>query len=309
VNRLPPAASLAAALVLTGCQTLQSVNSLTGGRFNLGPGSNSSSDNNGGGGFDVMKMSNASKQLRKGFEDISESEEYYIGRAVAAQVLGRYKTLDDAALNDYAQTVAQAVAAASDRPSIYRGYHVQVLDTPEVNAFAAPGGFLFVTKGMVGLAKSEDELACVLAHEVAHVAKRHGLKTIQTARLTSAFAVLGGEAAKRYSPEQVSKLTAQFEGAIDDVVNKLVVNGYSRDKEYEADKFAAQYARAANYDPGALKIFLTRMQASAASGGMFKTHPPAAKRLAELGTPAASSAYRTSAARDRRFADATASLQ
>lgn len=307
MNRLLSA--VAAAFVLSGCSTLQQVNSLTGGRLNLGPGSSSGTDNNNGGGFDVMKMSNASKQLRKGFEGISESEEYYIGRAVAAQVLGRYKTYDDPKINDYAQTVLQAVASASDRPSIFKGWHVQVLDSDEINAFAAPGGFIFLTKGMVKLAKSEDELACVLAHEVAHVSKKHGLKTIQSARLTSAFALLGGEAAKRYGPEQVSKLTAQFEGAIDDVVNKLVVNGYSRDKEYEADRFGAQYAGAANYDPTALKTFLTRMEATtAAGGGMFKTHPPAGKRIAELGSPAASGVYKPSTVRDQRFADAAADL-
>jgi predicted Zn-dependent protease len=288
-----------AVLALSGCETMQTVNSLTGGRLNL-PGSGSGSS-----GIDLEKVSQAATQMRKGFEDISESEEYYIGRAVAAQILGRYKPLNDAKLNLYAQTVAQTVAAASDRPSLFKGYHVQLLDTPEVNAFAAPGGFIFVTKGMLDLAKSEDELACVLAHEVAHVAKKHGLKTIQTSRLTSAFAILGGEAAKHYGPEQLAKLTSAFEGAIDDVVNKLVVNGYSRDKEYEADRFAAQYALAAGYDPKALKDFLARMdQATATGGGMFKTHPAASKRVSELGALSVSGSYQASPARDRRFASA-----
>ncbi len=304
--RFLPAVAVLSALSLTGCETLQTVSSLSGGRINLaGAGSGSSGSNS----LDVGKMSQAAKQLRSGFSDISESEEYYIGRAVAAQILGRYQKLGDAKLNRYAQTVLQTVAAASDRPSVFKGYHVQVLDTPEINAFAAPGGFIFVTKGMLSLARNEDELACVLAHEVAHVAKKHGLKTIQTARLTSAFALLGGEAAKRYSPDQVAKLTQAFEGSIDDIVNKLVVNGYSRDKEYEADKFAAQYARAANYDPGALKSFLARMdKASQSHGGMLKTHPPAAKRLSELGSLSASAFSQPSSARDDRFATATAGL-
>lgn len=306
MKNLLPVVAVLASFALTGCETLQTVSSLTGGRINLASPSGSSSS----GGFDMDKMSKAAKQLRSGFSDISESEEYYIGRAVAAQILGRYKPLDDSKLNMYAQTVAQTVAAASDRPAVFKGYHVQVLDTPEVNAFAAPGGFIFVTKGMLQLARNEDELACVLAHEVAHVSKKHGLKTIQTARLTSAFALLGGEAAKRYSPDQVAKLTQAFEGSIDDIVNKLVINGYSRDKEYEADKFAAQYARAANYDPAALKTFLARMdKASASSGGMMKTHPAASKRISELGSVSAASSYQASSARDARFAAATAGLQ
>ena len=246
--------------------------------------------------------------MRKSAEDISESEEYYIGRAVAAQILSRYKPVRSPSLNLYAQTIAQAVAMASDRPAVYKGYHVQILQSAEVNAFAAPGGFLFVTTGLLKLVRSEDELACVLAHEVAHVAKKHGLKTIKTSRLTSAFALLGTEAAKKYSPDQVAQLTDVFKGTVDDVVNNLVVNGYSRDKEYEADKFGAQYAKNANYDPGALKAFLKRMEeaGAAGAGGMFKTHPEASSRIKELGSLEPSAAYRRSDARDGRFKASTA---
>jgi beta-barrel assembly-enhancing protease len=283
------AVPLAAALV-SGCAALQNldVNSMTGGRV-----SNEQ----------FQSASRVASAVRHSAEDISESEEYYIGRAVAAQILSRYEPLDDTALNLYAQRIVQAVSMASDRPSVYRGYHVQILKSPEVNAFAAPGGFIFVTTGLLKLTRSEDELACVLAHEVAHVAKKHGLKTIKASRLTSAFAVLGTEAAKSYSSSQVAQLTDVFKGSVDDVVNSLVVNGYSRDKEYEADKFGARYAAAANYDPRALTSFLRRMDSAGAAGasGMFKTHPKASKRVDELGTPSPSADYRPSASRERRF--------
>jgi len=283
-------------LLLAGCAELQkysnlNASSLTGGR--LGPN------------VDLTKVAKGVNQIRKGFSDISESEEHFIGRAVAAQVLSRYKPLNDPGLNAYLQKVAQAVALASDRPSTFKGYHVQALDSDEVNAFAAPGGFIFVTKGLLKLVKSEDELAGVLAHEVAHVSRKHGLKTIQTSRLTSAFTILGAEAAKNYSSQQVSQLTTAFEGAVDDVVNKLVVNGYSRDKEYEADKAGAEYVKAANYDPGALKVFLARMEgAEASGGGMFKTHPSAAKREAELGAVTPGPGFKRSSERGRRFSSA-----
>ena len=276
-------------LLSAGCASLDgvSMSTLTGGRVN----------NN----MDLGKVAKGVKQLRKGAEEISESEEYFIGRAVAANILSKYKPLNDPGLNGYAQKVLQTVALASDRPSIYKGWHVQILQSPEVNAFAAPGGFVFVTTGMLKLVKSEDELACVLAHEVAHVAKKHGLKTIQTSRLTSAFTILGTEAVKSYSSEQVSQLTTAFEGSIDDVVGKLVVNGYSRDKEYEADKFGAQYAKAANYDPSALKAFLARVEKASAAGGIFKTHPAAAKRAEELGSVSPAAGYKKSSERGRRF--------
>jgi predicted Zn-dependent protease len=254
---------------------------------------------------DVAKVSKGVRQLRKGFEDISESEEYYIGRAVSAQVLSRYKPLNDPGLNLYLQKVMQGVALASDRPATFKGYHLQVLDSDEVNAFAAPGGFVFVTKGLLKHVKSEDELASVLGHEVAHVAKKHGLKTIQTARLTSAFTILGSEVGKQYTSQQVGELTKAFDGAVEDIVNKMVVNGYSRDKEYEADRLGAQYAKSAHYDPGALKSFLARLErAEGSGGGMFKTHPSAAKRQSELGSQTPAPGYKKSSERGRRFSEA-----
>ena len=251
----------------------------------------------------LQTVNRAGIAARSGFADISESEEYFIGRSVAAQILGRYTPLDDPKLNFYVQRVAQSVAMASDRPATFKGYHVQVLDSDEVNAFAAPGGFIFVTKGLLKLVHTEDELACVLAHEVAHVAKKHGLQAIKSSRLTSAFALLGTAAAQQYTSGQVAQLTTAFSGTVDDVVKSLVTDGYSRSKEYEADKFGAQYARNANYDPRALKTFLTRMdQAGAAQGGgMFKTHPKASKRVDALGDLSPSNDYRPSPARDKRF--------
>ncbi|MFI5346760.1 MAG: M48 family metalloprotease [Elusimicrobiota bacterium] len=284
-----------AAVLFTGCAELQNmdVSSMTGGRVTNQQFQSS------------LKVAGA---VRKSAEDISESEEYYIGRAVAAQILSRYQPLNDPGLNLYAQKIVQAVSMASDRPSVFKGYHVQILESDEVNAFAAPGGFIFVTTGLLKLVRSEDELACVLAHEVAHVAKKHGLKTIKASRLTSAFAVLGSEAAKNYTSSQVAQLTDVFKGSVDDVVNSLVVNGYSRDKEYEADKFGAEYARNANYDPGALQAFLKRMEeagAAGGAGGMFKTHPTAAKRVSELGELTPSADYRRSAAREQRFKAST----
>ena len=284
-----------AAVLLSGCAALQDldVSSMTGGRVTNAQ---------------YQSMTKVATAVRKSAEDISESEEYYIGRAVAAQIMSRYRPLDNPALNLYAQRIVQAVSMASDRPSVFKGYHVQVLQSDEVNAFAAPGGFIFVTTGLLRLTRSEDELACVLAHEVAHVSKRHGLKAIKTSRLTAAFAVLGSEAAKSYTSSQVAELTDAFKGTVDDVVNNLVVNGYSRDKEYEADRFGARYARDANYDPGALAAFLRRMDESGAAGGggMFKTHPKASKRVEELGALAPSASHRRSAARDKRFAASTA---
>lgn len=291
MKRLLP---LLALLALPGCAQLQAYGISAPGGGSIGQKIQQ---------VDFNKVGKGVTALRKGVEEISESEEYYIGRAVSAQILTRYKPWRDEKANAYAQKVLQAVALASDRPATFKGYHVQLLDSAELNAFAAPGGFVFLTKGMVRLAQSEDELAGVLAHEVAHVAKKHGLKTIQSARLTSAFTILGAEAAKGYTSQQMAQLTDAFSGAVEDVVSKLVVNGYSRDKEYEADKYGARYAQNAGYDPNALKAFLERMESAGGDkgGGMFKTHPGAEKRVNELGSLSANAGAKKPSARQARF--------
>ncbi|MBI4345490.1 MAG: M48 family metalloprotease [Elusimicrobia bacterium] len=242
-----------------------------------------------------------SAAFRKSAADLSESEEYYIGRGVAAELLSRYEPSTDEALNRYVRLIGQAVAMASDRPETYGGYRFQVLESDEPNAFAAPGGFVLVTRGLVSLAENEDELACILAHEIAHVATKHGLKTIKTARLTSAFEILAREASKDTRAEDLGKLTESFEGAIDDIVTNLVVKGYSREKEFEADQLGAEFAARAGYDSAALARVLGRL---GGGGGLLKTHPSSSARVQQLGSVATPAGYRASRARDDRFAKA-----
>ena len=223
-----------------------------------------------------------SKALRKGFAELTGPEEYYIGRSVAARILGTYPALNDPGRTRYINTIGLALAAYSDRPEIYGGYHFLLLDSQEINAFAAPGGFVFITSGLYSLLDSEDQLAAVLAHEIGHVTMRHGLAAIKSSRLTEAFTILGTEAAKEYSPAEVAQLTAVFEGTIDDIANKLIVSGYSRKQEYAADEEALRITYRAGYNPAALAEFLQglRKASSEADGkGFYKTHPPAKDRL------------------------------
>jgi len=223
------------------------------------------------------------KALRKGFADLSPREEYYIGRAVAARILAQYKVDDDPARTRYLNTLGTVLARASDMPETYGGWHFLLLASDEVNAFAAPGGFVFVTTGLYRTCASEEQLAAVLAHEIGHVTLRHGLAAIKSARLTEAFTILGTEAVKEYSGASLAKLTAAFEGSINDIVNELVVSGYSRSQEYAADKAAAEIAWRAGYDPDGLTAFLGRLEEKgkgAKAAGFFSTHPPAGDRLA-----------------------------
>lgn len=214
---------------------------------------------------------------------ISESEEYYVGRAVAARLIGTYPLLKSRELTDYVNAVGQTVALHSDMPNTYGGYHFAILESDEVNAFACPGGIIFLTRGMMNAVQNEDELAAVLAHEVAHVNHRDGISAITKARWTEAVAILGTEAAKAYGPRELAQLVNIFEGSIDDVFKTLVVNGYGRSQEYDADRTALDYLARAGYDPRALHAFVNRiMERGKGTGGLLKTHPATSARLERI---------------------------
>ena len=196
----------------------------------------------------------------KASREINDSEEYYVGRAVAARILSQYPIYQNAKVTEYVNLVGQTVARKSARPNTFRGYHFAVLDTKELNAFACPGGIIFITKGLLNTCASEDELAAVLAHECAHVANKDGINSISKARWTEVWTSMGTEAARQYGGV-AGNLVTLFEGSIDDVFKTLVVNGYSRTAEEAADAGGVVTLRAAGYDSGALAAMLTKMMA------------------------------------------------
>jgi len=234
---------------------------------------------------DAKALVKTAEVLRSTFADITEEEEYYIGRATAALILSKYRPYRNEALNAYLNTMGTALSYYSDRPETYAGYHFLVVDTDEVNAMAAPGGFIFVTKGLVKRCGDEETLAAILAHEIGHVAARHGLQSIKKSRLIDAFKVIGSEAARQFDSEELTKITGIFEGVLGDVVETLVERGYDRKFEYEADKLALTFAVRTGYAPGGLAEFLKSMEENQPSGpaaGWFKTHPNPADRLARV---------------------------
>lgn len=217
----------------------------------------------------------------KAARPISDEEEYYVGRAVAARILSPYILLEDRSLTEYVNLIGQTIAMHSDRPFTHGGYHFAILDTDEVNAFACPGGMIFITKGMINLTGNEDELASVIAHEIAHVNHRDGISSIKSARWTEALTIIGTEAAKQYGSAELSRLVSIFEGSIDDVFKTLVVSGYSQSQEYMADETAVVYLTKTGYNPSALKDFLGQLinYGYASRGGILKTHPGTEKRM------------------------------
>lgn len=213
---------------------------------------------------------------------LSDAEEYYLGRAVAARLLARYPLYRNPDATLYVNQVGLAVARKSSRPATYRGYHFAILDSQEPNAFACPGGLILVTRGLIRMCATEDELAAVLAHEVAHVAHKDGVNSISQARWSEVLTTAGTEAARQYGGGVAGAVLNLFEGAVEDVFRTLVVTGYSRQAEEAADKEAVSMLSRAGYQPQALAAVLGKI--SGTSGGMFRTHPPSSERLARVKT-------------------------
>ena len=227
----------------------------------------------------------AAPTLAKSAEDFSPDQEYYLGRGVAATLLGEYRTLRAPAANEYLNLLGQSLAKYSTMPNTFGGYRFLLLDSPEINAFGAPGGLILVTRGLVQCTANEDELAAVLAHEIAHVQLRHGIGSIKQARKAEALMTLGSIAASAApSPVSLSSLNSLFSGAINDMVQTMAVNGYSRGAELDADQAALVILRGAGYSEAGLASMLRAMDARLTPGSGFgKTHPSPAARLKALG--------------------------
>lgn len=252
----------------------------------------------------AQAINRSAKAVEKTFKDITPEQEYYIGRSVGATIVNKYKVLDSKKATHYLNVLGQTLALASDKPETFNGYHFLILNTDEINAFAAPGGLIFVSKGMLKLCQSEDDLAAVLAHEIGHIQHDHALKAIKTSRITSALTVIATESAKTFANDTIAGLTSTFEGSIDDISQTLVNSGYSRNLESDADKAAINILKRIGYDPSALVRVLQEMKKHMKpdSGGFASTHPAPDDRIADIKDRAGSGqGTATSKTRAKRF--------
>jgi predicted Zn-dependent protease len=256
----------------------------------------------------IGMITSSVQTIGKAARPLAEDEEYYVGRAVAARLTSTYPLYRNARLTDYLNLIGQTIALHTDKPTTFGGYHFALLDSSEINAFACPGGIILITRGMLSSVKSEDELAAVLAHEIAHVIHRDGVAAIQSSRWSEALMVIGSSAAREFGPKETAQLVSLFEGSIDDVVKTLVVNGYGREQEKDADSAALGYLAAAGYDPQGLTGYLKRLEQGGrgSKSGIFTTHPGTDERLENV-RQASVPAVDTSAVpkRTKRFVDMT----
>lgn len=218
---------------------------------------------------------------------VSESQELALGQQAHQQTLQQYRVYNDAALQQYVDAVGQRLAAVSHRQDLR--YTFTLLDSTEINAFALPGGFIYLTRGLLAYMNSEAELAAVLGHEIGHVTARHGVRQASSAQAASIGAGL------------LSILVPQMRGAAANqtlgLLSTAVLRGYGREHELEADRLGAEYLRGAGYDPGAMldvirvlknqELFdrkLARLEGREprAYHGLFSTHPDNDTRLKEI---------------------------
>lgn len=216
----------------------------------------------------------ASDNLTNAMKPIGFEEEKSIGGAVAVMAVTRFGGLDpDQNAQRYVATVGSAVAAYSDRAAI--PYHFAVLASKEPNAFACPGGYVFVTRGLLDLVKDEAELAGVLGHEIAHVSEKHALKIIRRSKLIAGTAEVTA-AALDADPKM-------FDALVNETAKRIFETGLDKDKEMDADRIGTDYARRLGYDANGLRDFLKTLgAASTGAAGVKKTHPPTKERVETL---------------------------
>lgn len=221
------------------------------------------------------KITAGAKVVQSVSREFTEAEEADIGRVVAARVLQTYPLSENDKLQQYVTLVGNTVAAYSARPTL--DWHFAVIETDVVNAFSAPGGFIFVTTGALAQMQSEAELAAVLGHEIAHATQKHILKEVKRANVVSA-----GMDAARTTNSGSSWLNKTYAEKISMLAyEKLFTTGLSRRDEQEADTIGVELAAAAGYRPSEFLRFLDALHALEGNSQMSvltATHPSAADR-------------------------------
>ena len=216
-------------------------------------------------GVQVAKKANDVRDLA-----MTDAEEAELGAAVSERIRTRYGVVQDAAVHRYLALIGTALAQGSTRPAL--PWTFVVLDTDGVNAFAAPGGYVHITRGALALIKNEAELAGVLGHEIIHVTEKHTIKAIQKSK-----AVQMGAA------ETLAGSSSLMERAVTATYDNIVERGFGRAEENESDEMGVTLANKIGYAPNGLVGFLTtlkeRNKASTEKRGLFASHPEMQERL------------------------------
>lgn len=235
---------------------------------------------------DVQNLVGKVQKASEGQRDLTQDEEIALGESVASNLLGAAPLLQDKKVQRYVNQVGLWLAAQTERADL--PWHFAVLDDNEFNAFATPGGYVFITRGMLLSLRNEAELAGVLAHEIAHVVRKHHLVAMKKANLKSSFgdALSSVMASAPVAASKVGQVTQANPAIVKlgaTMVSDLYTRGLDKDDEYEADRMGVVIAARAGYDPYGLPAVLQSLQTVnpnyAGLALLFKTHPSFASRL------------------------------
>jgi beta-barrel assembly-enhancing protease len=226
--------------------------------------------------FDINKMVETVKNVGKAVKEIDEPEEIAIGKDVASRLLGAAPLVADARMQRYVNHVGRWLAAQTERPDL--PWQFGVLDSPNVNAFAVPGGTIFITRGLLERMRNEAELAGVLGHEIVHVLRKHHLKAIQKGAQSGLAGDAMSMALKDRAGPARDKLIA--------FGTEMYSRGLDKGDELEADRLGVVIAARGGYDAYGLPSVLQTLQGISAQDSaialMFKTHPAPGERLDAL---------------------------
>jgi predicted Zn-dependent protease len=220
----------------------------------------------------VLRRAQQAKETKDKFDDlnITEDEERVIGENVSAKIRARFGVAQDPAVHKYVTLVGTTLAQLSERPKL--AWTFMVLDTDGVNAFAAPGGLIHITRGALAMIKSEAELAAVLGHEIGHVAHKHTVNAIQK-----------NKAVQIGTSETLSSRGPFLDLLANRAYEMVLENKFDRGDEMDSDKVSVTLAEKAGYAPGKLAEFLARLaernKDQAESNGLFASHPDMKARI------------------------------
>ncbi len=230
------------------------------------------------GGLDINSVFNTVKTVNRAVKPANLQEEEEIGYATASTLLGAAKPIDNPPVQEYVNKVGLWVAMQSSRPDL--PWHFAVVDSNDIDAFAVPGGYVFVTRGLLLHMRSEAELAGALGHEISHVVLKQQLKALQKAAQLD----LVGEAAQ-IGLQQYGQNTKLF-NSVASATRNLYSKGLDKQDEFEADRMGVVLAARAGYDPyGLVAVLQTLETVDPKSNSMqllLATHPTPAMRLARL---------------------------
>ena len=228
--------------------------------------------------IDLGRIFGTVKNIGQAATDINEEQEANIGREYASLLVGAAPLVDRPDVQRYVNRVGRWLSLHSERPKL--DWKFGVLDSGNINAFATPGGYVFVTRGLLARLHSEAELAGVLAHEIAHVVKKHHLSAIRkSAGLQAGANILAEYQSNRGRSSQASE--RMVSGA-----KEVMLRGLDKSDEFEADRMGVVIATRSGYDPFGLPAVLQTLQSMNPQDSglalMFSTHPAPGARLDEL---------------------------